>query len=85
MTHWSLSPMAPEEFEARCLALGLEVERSSLRTRPASVHWHLRRPGHKGVLEATWDPAEERLWLSVHNNRRAEWQAEFVQALTLNT
>jgi hypothetical protein len=69
-----------EGFETVARQLGLIVKRMSLAKYPSSVHWHLSRPGHKGVLEATWIPGR-RLWLSVHENRRADWQDEAIRQI----
>ena len=65
-------------FEACLQQLGLSFKRMSLAKYPGSTHWHIQRPGEKGTLEATWWPSEERLWLSVHANRRGDWQAAVI-------
>jgi hypothetical protein len=36
-------------------------------------------PERKGTLELTWWPAKKRLWLAVHSNRVAKWQAEVIK------
>jgi hypothetical protein len=59
-------------FEDRCSKMGLLVKRLELKKFPGCTHWHLTKPGETGTLEATW--WRGRLWLSVHDNRKAEWQ-----------
>jgi hypothetical protein len=71
-----------EQIE-HCAALeGLDIgERMTLRTFPGSIHWHLRRPRTKGVLELTYWPSQRRLWFAVHSNRQAEWIAPTIERL----
>jgi hypothetical protein len=59
----------------RCAAeLGLTIAlRSTLRSYAGSVHWHLRREGRRGTLEATLWPSRPRLWLKTHSGRAAAW------------
>lgn len=52
-----------------------------LATYPGSRHWHLKRPGERGVLELTWDPVQEQAWLKVARNRQADWINESAKAL----
>ena len=60
--------------ERVCQTEGLTVaSKSSLRSFPGSVHWHLKKEGEKGVLELTLWPAKRRLWASVHANRAGGW------------
>lgn len=61
-------------FEARCRELGLAHKRLDLKKYPGASHWHLTKDGEKGTLEATFWPAKNRLWLSVHANRTSPWQ-----------
>jgi hypothetical protein len=69
-------------IERAAAAEGLDVgERMTLRTFPGSIHWHLRRPGGKGVLELTYWPSQGRLWFAVHANRRANWIAPAIERL----
>jgi hypothetical protein len=70
-------------------ALGLVVATiSSLRKYPGSRHWHLRKPGMSGTLEATYWPAGHRFWVAYHSNRAGDgWVArvapEFAALLKL--
>ena len=67
-----------------CEAEGLVIQmKSSLKKFPGSTHWHFRRPGARGILELTWWPSEtkrgtDRMWLSIHGNRKAEWMSELL-------
>lgn len=67
------------QVERTAAAAGLEIRRSTLKAYPGCVHWHFRRRGLKGTLEATWYPAERRLWLAYHDNRYAPWLDEAVE------
>jgi hypothetical protein len=72
--------VAPDAaLEAFALELGLLVQRGTLKSYPGCAHWHLTIPRHRGTLEATWWPAKNRLWLSVHANRQAPWQAGVIE------
>jgi hypothetical protein len=69
-------------IERAAAAENLEIgERMTLRTCPGSIHWHLRRPGVKGVLELTYWPSQGRLWFTVHANRQADWIAPSIERL----
>lgn len=64
----------PGRFHAAVAAMALTVHNEvSLRSIPGSRHWHVRKPGVAGTLEATWLPAERRFWFSVHDNRAGDW------------
>jgi len=82
VTRWDLHPRADFElwFETTLSELGLSFERTTLKSLPPNVHWHIRRPGSKGVLEATWIRNGE-AWLSVHSNRQAEWIHQMVELI----
>ena len=70
------------QIERAATAEGLDIgKRLTLRTFPGSIHWHLRRPNTKGVLELTYWPSQGRLWFAVHANRRAEWIAPAIERL----
>jgi len=51
-----------------------------LRSFPDGTHWHFRRPGEKGTLEATWSPRLGRLWLSTRAGRESPWQLDVISA-----
>ncbi len=70
----------PVTVEQTASWAGLVAERGSLKMYPDSTHWHFRRPGSPGTLEATWFPGTERLWLSYHENRYAPWIDDAVEA-----
>lgn len=62
-------------------SLGLTVQRSTLAKYKGCIHWHFSKAREKGTLEATWWPCEDRLWLSVHDNRRANWIEGAMEAI----
>jgi hypothetical protein len=69
-------------IERAAAEAGLDIgERLTLRTCPGSLHWHLRHPGTKGVLELTYWPGQHRAWFAVHSNRRASWIAPAIERL----
>jgi len=61
--------------ETAAASLGLRVAlRTSTRTYPGSIHWHLKKPGEpRGTLELTYWPKTGRLWAKIHRGRRAKW------------
>jgi hypothetical protein len=63
-----------EAIEDAAAAAGLHVTlRGGLTQYPGATHWHFKRGDERGTLEITWWPREMRLWLSVHDNRDAQW------------
>jgi hypothetical protein len=71
-----------EQIERCAMLEGLDIGvRMTLRSFPGSMHWHLRLPSIKGVLELTYWPEQRRLWFAVHANRQAEWIAPAIQRL----
>jgi hypothetical protein len=74
--------MLIERIERCAAAEGLDIgQRMTLRTFPGSIHWHLRLPSVKGVLELTYWPEQRRLWFAVHSNRQSEWIAPAIERL----
>jgi hypothetical protein len=53
--------------------LGLEANRMVSNSLPRKMHWHIKLPGSRGTLEATWLTESSEAWLSVHANRDADW------------
>ena len=47
--------------------------KSTLQQYPGCIHWHYKRGNIRGVLEITLWPQEARAWISVHDNRQADW------------
>lgn len=69
-------------FEAMIVAAGLIVHtRGGLATKPGSTHWHIRKEGESGTLEATWLPATGHFSFSIHENRQGDWIVEAVKVL----
>lgn len=68
-------------LEALFRRLGLEVAlKTTLAKYPGGVHWHLKKPGEKGTLEATlWDNA---LLLQVRRNRDGEWIVSVIHEIS---
>lgn len=51
--------------------LGLQVQRIELKTRPCAAHWHARKKGERGTLEATLESGS--VTFSVRSNRSGDW------------
>ncbi len=68
-------------FDLAVIALGLTSKRFPLKGITGSIHWHIKRPGESGTLEATYDPKGQRLWLEVRTNRAATWQPAVIESL----
>ena len=70
---WSADTIA-REIETVGTSLGLFARiQGSLAKYPGSIHWHFGRTGHSGTLEVTFMPNIPRCWISVHENRNADW------------
>ncbi|HEV3058583.1 MAG TPA: hypothetical protein VGY48_10050 [Vicinamibacterales bacterium] len=68
--------------ERSCDQMGLrQTMKDTLGRYPGCVHWHYSRPGQSGTLEVTAWPAERKLWLTVHDGRRAGWIDECLPGL----
>lgn len=62
------------QFEAALTTEGLVFEKLSLKKYAPCCHWHIRKPGEKGTLEATYLLDTHRLWLECRSGRTAPWQ-----------
>jgi hypothetical protein len=56
--------------------------RDTLRSYPGCTHWHAKFGRERGILEATCWPAGRRIWLAVHENRRAPWIDDILPSAT---
>lgn len=63
--------MVPEDFETKLQALGLTFERLPLKARPNAIHWHIRKSGETGTLEATLENGN--LEIQARRNRMGGW------------
>src|SRR5688500_3832339 len=71
-----------EAIEQAADTAGLHVTlRGGLTQYPGATHWHFKNGNERGTLEITWWPREMRLWLSVHDNRDADWIAPAMRAI----
>lgn len=80
-----LATVTAEIARAAVMAAAAAVEgqialESTLKTIPGSLHWHVRRRGRNGTIEATFWPQKTELWVSVHANRERDWAAEAFSA-----
>jgi hypothetical protein len=56
--------------------------KTTLSTMKGSYHYHLKFGTLKGLLEVTYWPKQKRLWVDIHENRRAEWNEKMIKPLT---
>ncbi|HEY0826473.1 MAG TPA: hypothetical protein VGE40_00110 [Bacilli bacterium] len=54
------------------------TQKTTLSTKKGSIHYHLKQGNYPGVLEVTYWPQKNRLWLEIHDNRRAHWNEEII-------
>ncbi|MEX2104576.1 MAG: hypothetical protein WD907_04505 [Bacilli bacterium] len=55
--------------------------KTTLSTMKGSIHWHLKQERQKGVLEVTYWPKKQQIWLEIHDNRRSEWNVDVIAPL----
>jgi len=70
-----------DEFEQALLREGLTFTRMSLKKYKPCCHWHIKKPGAKGTLEATYLLNSHRLWIESRPGRIAPWQDPVVSRL----
>ncbi|MFM9872223.1 MAG: hypothetical protein ACKVQS_02015 [Fimbriimonadaceae bacterium] len=63
------------------LERGLLVREMGTAQYEGGRHWHISRPGEKGVLELTWAPSLGEMWIEVRGNRRGDWVMEVVRMI----
>lgn len=69
-----------EELIRNC---ALTIHRkTTLASYKGSVHYHLVKPGEKGVLEITFWPKQPRLWLDIASNRQALWNHAMIEEIS---
>ncbi|MEM7520094.1 MAG: hypothetical protein AAF307_03570 [Pseudomonadota bacterium] len=77
----------PALIEGFCAQVGMQITlTATLKMYPGCTHWHLKNGARSGILEVTWWPRDakgqpDRLWLSVHRNRRTPWTDDFKPVL----
>jgi len=60
---------------------GLVVKEMGTKKYVGGRHWHVSKPGERGVLELTWAPVVGEMWLDVRGNRGGEWILGLVREL----
>jgi hypothetical protein len=61
---------------------GLTItQKTTLTTLKGSIHYHLKQGKSRGVLEITYWPQAQRLFLEIHDNRQAEWNLYIIQPM----
>ncbi len=58
------------------------TQKTTLSTKKGSIHYHLKQGLNPGVLEVTYWPQKNRLWLEIHDNRRSPWNEEIILAFS---
>jgi hypothetical protein len=86
MRRWNLDVAScgfDDRFEKLIAELGLEYHRTILKSLPSNAHWHIRKKGSKGTLEATWLIEAEEAWVSLRANREAIWAADAAESIVI--
>lgn len=74
--------MVSEEIEGIISEFELLIsKKTTLNTKKGSVHWHVKKPNEKGVLEITYWPKKARLWIDIHNNRQKDWNLAIIKPI----
>jgi hypothetical protein len=69
-----------DEIERVIKEFNLNItQKTTLSTMKGSIHYHLKQGNHSGLLELTYWPLKKRVWIEIHNNRRAEWNQNMIQ------
>ncbi|SDK29926.1 hypothetical protein [Sediminibacillus albus] len=55
------------------------TQKTTLRTKKGSYHWHTKKEKQAGVLEITYWPQKGRLWLEIADNRLADWNHSLIE------
>lgn len=80
MAEWHFTgkkKVTEELIEARFLRLGLhQTMKGTLKSLPPNIHWHLKKPGNKGVCEVTLLLQTREVTVNCKANRRGEWIEE---------
>jgi len=72
--------LALHDIEEIIEQFGLTVtQKTTLSTLKGSIHYHLKHGKSSGLLEVTYWPKQKRLWVDIHNNRKAEWNEEMIK------
>ena len=81
--HRQTLKLDPEELRIKLESLNCIIAtETSLRTRPESIHWHIKhRTMPKGTLEATWTN-DGKAWHSYHANRFHPWIDDIINQVT---
>lgn len=56
-------------------------EETTLLSKKGSIHCHLAHPKQPGLLEVTVWPRRQSVWIDMHDNRRADWNAAIIEAV----
>ncbi len=73
-------PRTAVEEAAQTLGL-VTTQVTTLAKYSGCIHWHFKRDRDRGTLEATYWPAQKRIWLSYRSGREADWIAPAILQL----
>ncbi len=80
---WPLSGDArdwPTKVESVAQELDLTItSRSTLKSFPGSIHWHMKQGKTRGVLEVTLH--KDQAWISVQDGRKGEWIEDAIKKM----
>jgi hypothetical protein len=61
---------------------GLTItQKTTLTTMKGSIHYHLKQGKSRGVLEITYWPQAQQLFLEIHDNRQADWNLYIIRPM----
>ena len=68
-----------QEIEEVVFGFHLEItQKTTLSTMKGSIHYHLKQGKASGVLEVTYWPKRNRLFVEIHDNRLSEWNRNMI-------
>jgi hypothetical protein len=71
-----------KEVEQATAAMGLQLTmKGTLKTLPTNIHWHYKKPKHKGTLEITLVLSSHQLIVECKKGRWGDWVQEVLGEL----
>lgn len=71
-----------KEVEQATAAMGLQLTmKGSLKTLPDNIHWHYKKPAHKGTLEITLLLSTRQLIVECKLSRWGNWVEDVLEEL----
>jgi len=72
-----------QEIQQIIMEFNLEITlKTTLSTMKGSIHYHLKLGKSPGLLELTYWPLKKKIWIEIHNNRKANWNEGLIGPLS---